>query len=63
MTTDFQMSRALRQAVQWISARLKSDDHPPLQKLLQQAVFRFDLNPADAEFLQRFYHNSADSSS
>jgi hypothetical protein len=37
----------LRRAVRWISGSL--------QALLQEAIFKFDLSPKDAEFLIGFF--------
>ena len=48
----------LRRAVRWVSERLKEDDPPPAARLVQEAVFRFDLSPRDAEFLGAFYRKA-----
>lgn len=45
----------LRRAVKWVSAHLQEQPDHPVQKLVQEAVFKFDLSPRDAEFLSRFY--------
>ncbi len=45
----------LRRAVKWVSANLQEDPGQPLHKLVQEAVFKFDLSPKDSEFLIRFY--------
>ncbi len=45
----------LRRAVKWVSGKLLENPALPLQTLVQEAVFRFDLSPMDAEFLIRFY--------
>ena len=45
----------LRRAVKWVSAHLQEDPGQPLHKLVQEAVFKFDLSPKDSEFLIRFY--------
>ena len=47
----------LRRAVKWVSAHLQEDPGQPLHKLVQEAVFKFDLSPKDSEFLIRFYRN------
>jgi hypothetical protein len=46
---------AIRKAVKWISAHL--DEAPGLspQKLVHEAVLRFDLSPKETEFLMEFY--------
>jgi hypothetical protein len=55
MTTVMPEGEALRRAVKWISAEI--NDHPDksVQKLVNEAVTRFDLSPKDAEFLMSFY--------
>ena len=45
----------LRRAVKWVSAHLQENPDHPLHKLVQEAVFKFDLSPKDSEFLIRFY--------
>jgi hypothetical protein len=45
----------LRRAVKWVSAHLQENPDQPLYKLVQEAVFKFDLSPRDSEFLIRFY--------
>lgn len=45
----------LRRAVRWISEHLQDDPDRPVQPLVQEAVFRFDLSPLDAEFLIGFF--------
>ena len=45
----------LRRAVKWVSGNLRQDPGQPVQPLVQQAIFKFDLSPRDAEFLIRFY--------
>ena len=44
----------LRKAVKWVSEERKLDQNANLQKLVQQASLRFNLSPADGEFLSRF---------
>jgi hypothetical protein len=45
----------LRRAVKWVSAHLQENPDQPVHKLVQEAVFKFDLSPKDGEFLSRFY--------
>ena len=45
----------LRRAVKWVSASIQESDDLPLHKLVQEAIFKFNLSPKDAEFLMRFY--------
>ncbi len=46
---------ALRKAVKWISAELNEHPDKSVQKLVHEAVQRFDLSPKDSEFLFSFY--------
>ncbi|MGV8073183.1 MAG: hypothetical protein AB2L11_01285 [Syntrophobacteraceae bacterium] len=50
---------AIRRAVKWVSS--ESTEHPdkPVQKIVNEAVLRFDLSPKDAEFLMRFCREPA----
>jgi len=45
----------LRRAVKWVSANIQENPGQPLHKLVQEAIFKYDLSPKDAEFLSRFY--------
>lgn len=45
----------LRRAVKWISTNLQENADQPVQALVQQAIFTFDLSPKDADFLIGFY--------
>jgi hypothetical protein len=45
----------LRRAVKWVSANLQEDPDQPVQSLVQEAIFKFDLSPMDADFLIGFY--------
>ena len=46
---------AIRKAVKWISENLQDYPNKSVQKLINEAVMRFDLSPKDAEFLTDFY--------
>lgn len=48
----------IRRAVKWVSGNLQETPGQLLQPLVQQAIFKFDLSPKDAEFLFRFYNHS-----
>jgi hypothetical protein len=48
----------LRSAIKWVSAHLQEDSGRPVQPLVQEAIFKFDLSPRDAEFLIGFYRQS-----
>ena len=55
MTTVMPEGDALRKAVKWISAELDDNPGKSVQKLVNEAVTRFDLSPKDTEFLMSFY--------
>lgn len=48
----------LRRAVRWVSEHLQEDPAQPLGKIVQEAVFKFDLSPRDADFLINFYRQA-----
>jgi hypothetical protein len=58
VTTIMPEGEAIRKAVKWISAHIEEQANIQLQKLVQDAVVRFDLSPKEAEFLQEFYRKS-----
>lgn len=45
----------LRRAVKWVSGRLLENPGQPVYQLVNEAVFKFDLSPKDADFLVRLY--------
>ena len=59
MTHPLPEGEDLRRAVRWISSGLQDDPHEPLFRLVEQAVFKFDLSPKDGEFLQSFFKGGA----
>ena len=58
MHTIMPDSAQLKQAVKWISEQLKEDEQLSKQKLVNEAISRFDLNPKQSMFLLSFYKNS-----
>lgn len=48
----------LRRAIKWVSANLQEDASQPVQPLVKEAIFKFDLSPRDAEFLIEFYRQT-----
>lgn len=48
----------LHRAIKWISDNMQDDPAQPVQPLVQQATFRFNLSPKDAEFLIDFYRKA-----
>ena len=49
----------IKNAIKWVSGHLENNAGQPVQKLLNKAIFEFNLSPADAEFLMRFFHDRA----
>jgi hypothetical protein len=45
----------LRRAVKWISTTLQEQPGQPIYRLVEKAVFKFDLSPKDGEFLINFF--------
>ena len=58
MTTILPDSEQLKRAVKWISEHLKEDENQSKQKLINEAISRFDLNPKQSMYLYSFYKNS-----
>lgn len=52
----------LRRAVRWVSGNLQENPDQPIQPLVQEAIFKFDLSPRDAEFLIGFYRQRKEES-
>ena len=42
-------------AIKWVSQNLEDNASQPISKLVEKAVFKFDLSPADSEFLMNFF--------
>jgi hypothetical protein len=45
----------VRRAIKWVSGNLLENPGQPVQPLVREAIFKFDLSPRDAEFLIGFY--------
>ncbi len=45
----------VRNAIKWISMNLEENANQPIFKLVEKAVFKYDLSPADSEFLMNFF--------
>jgi len=52
----------LRRAVQWVSSHLVDDPNCAISPLVNEAIFRFNLSPLDAEFLIGMYRRIKDES-
>ena len=46
----------LRRAVKWVSETLMDNPDQAVKPLVQEAIFKFDLSPRDADFLIDFYN-------
>lgn len=57
MTTIMPESENVQKAIKWVSANLE-DGNQSLQKLVEKAVFKFDLSPKDTDFLNKFFRES-----
>ncbi len=55
MSTLTPQGEDIRKAVKWVSEQLDADPDQPRGKLIEEAVFKFDLSPLEAEFLQNFF--------
>ena len=55
MTTIMPEGEDLRKAVKWISEERQSSPQKKMAKLVEEASVKFDLSPADAEYLFRFF--------
>ena len=56
MNVITQEKEEVRRAIRWVSESLEEKRAQPLGKLIEKAVFEFNLSPLDAEFLARFFH-------
>ena len=57
MATIMPEGEEIQRAIQWVSENLEEKREQSLQKLVEKAVFKFDLSPVDAEFLASFFRN------
>jgi hypothetical protein len=55
MPTIIPQGEDLRKAVKWISEERQSSASKKLAKLVEEASVKFDLSPADGEFLFKFF--------
>ncbi len=52
---DAQLAVGLRKAIEWISLERQAEPKRRLGPLIDEAGRKFDLSPADAEFLYRHF--------
>jgi hypothetical protein len=57
MPTIMPEAENVQKAIKWISANMEENCNQPLHKLIESAVFKFDLSPKDTEFLMGFFRN------
>jgi hypothetical protein len=50
-------SEAVKKAIKWISNERTLKPDLSLKKLIESAIFKFDLSPTDSEFLYRLYRD------
>ena len=55
MTTILPQGEDLRKAVKWISEERQSRPQIKIAKLVEEASVKFDLSPADGEYLFKFF--------
>ena len=55
MSTLMPQGEDIRKAVKWISENLEANPDQSRSKLIDEAVFKFDLSPLEAEFLLNFF--------
>ncbi len=55
MSSMYPQSQHLKNAVKWVSEQRAENSDKRLGKLVEEATFRFDLSPKDAEFLIKFF--------
>ena len=60
MPTIMPQGEDLRKAVKWISEERQSSPERKLAKLVEEASIKFDLSPADGEFLFKFFREQKD---
>ena len=58
MGTIMPQGESLRQAVKWISERLKENESEDKKQLVREAISLFDLSPKDAQFLIQMYRDA-----
>lgn len=57
MPTIMPEAENVQKAIKWISSNIEDNSNQPLHKLIESAVFKFDLSPKDTDFLMGFFRN------
>jgi hypothetical protein len=55
MATIMPEGEDIKKAIKWISGQREETPDKPLQRFVEEAVFKFDLSPLDQEFLTGFF--------
>ena len=55
MATIQPKGEKVRNAVKWISIKLKEDEKRKIAVLIQEAAMKFNLSPKEEEFIENFY--------
>jgi hypothetical protein len=55
MATIMSESENVQKAIKWISSNIEDNADQPISKLVEKAVFKFDLSPMDSEFIIGFF--------
>jgi hypothetical protein len=55
MATVMPEGDEIRNAIKFISMNLEENPNQPIFKLVEKAVFKYDLSPMDSEFLMNFF--------
>ena len=58
MTTIQPQGESIKAAITWVSEQRIDEPDIALSTLVQKAALMFDLSPADASFLERFFRES-----
>ncbi|MCG6538405.1 MAG: hypothetical protein L7F78_27735 [Syntrophales bacterium LBB04] len=58
MATLMPQGEDIRRAVKWISENMEANPEQSRMKLIEEAVFKFDLSPLDTEFLMGFFRKN-----
>jgi len=48
-------NESMRKVIKWISEEKQNKPEVNLLKVIENATFRFDLSPRDAEFVRKFF--------
>ncbi|MDD5169694.1 MAG: hypothetical protein PHN75_12810 [Syntrophales bacterium] len=55
MSTIMPEGDEIRNAIKWISMNLEENANQSINKLIEKAALKYDLSPADSEFLMNFF--------